>query len=145
MKARTFCTIAIALFAMACSKQQPAADEPQAAPAEAAESYAEPPGAMVNDRFLRHMHMHADHMDNMMLALADDDLEAARKDAAWLYRHPEVEGIPHEWEPYLTDMREAARDVESASDPDVARAASERVVAGCQGCHHAAGINVRRE
>jgi len=146
MNARYICAIAIAFIAVACGKQQPPAEEPQAAaPTVEAESSTEPAKSMVNERVIRHMHLHADHMDEMMLALADDDLDGARKDAAWLYRHQEVEGIPGEWEQYLVGMREAARDVEGATDLETARAAAERVVASCQGCHAAAGINARQE
>jgi hypothetical protein len=144
MKARIICTAAIALSVVACGEKPPPAEEAPAPPpveeAVAIESPESPP--FVNEAFIEHMHTHADQVDEIMIALSDDDLEGAKGPAAWLYRHEEVEGIPSEWQPFLIGMREAASTVESALDLEVARSAGERIVANCQGCHTAAGINV---
>ncbi|MDH3266843.1 MAG: hypothetical protein OEM25_07755, partial [Gammaproteobacteria bacterium] len=90
--------------------------------------------------FIEHMHRHAEEIDNINIALADGDLAAAMNPAAWLSRHDPVGGIPDDWQPYLIDMREAARAVESAPDLETAHAASIRITEQCQGCHAAAGI-----
>jgi len=145
MKARIICTTALALFFVGCGEKQPPAEE-ATAPLEEAVAIETPTSQpFVNEAFIDHMHTHADQVDEIMIALSDDDLEGAKGPAAWLYRHQEVEGIPAEWEPFLIGMREAASTVESAVDLETARGAAERIVANCQGCHTAAGINVRQE
>ena len=45
-----------------------------------------------------------------------------------------------DWQPYLFDMRQAARDLGSAEDLTAARAAAKRITEQCQGCHTAVGI-----
>lgn len=97
-------------------------------------------GSYQNDAFLTHMHSHADQIDLINTALANDDLEAAITPASWLSRHDAVTGIPADWQPYLVGMREAARAVEGAADLETARAASKRITEQCQGCHAAAGM-----
>jgi hypothetical protein len=87
------------------------------------------------------MHAHAEQLDNLNFALADNDLEGAMTAAYWLSGHQEVGGIREEWQPFLEGMREAAQDVEEASDLETARAAAERINLQCQGCHDAAGVN----
>jgi hypothetical protein len=147
MKARIICTAAIALIFAACGEKPPPAEEaPTTPPVDEAVAIDDPVSQpFVNEAFLEHMHSHADQVDEIMIALSEDNLEAAKGPATWLYRHQEVEGIPHEWEPYLIGMREAASTVESAVDLETARSAAERIVANCQGCHTAAGINVGAE
>ena len=61
--------------------------------------------------------------------------------AFWLSRHDAVEGIPEEWLQYVTGMREAAAEVEAASDLETAKAAAENISNQCQACHTAAGVN----
>jgi hypothetical protein len=55
-----------------------------------------------------------------------------------------VDGIPSAWQPHLSGMRDAARDVENAPDLETAHAASMRITRQCQACHAAAGI-IRQE
>jgi len=76
-----------------------------------------------------------------MFALADDDLVGAMTPAFWLSRHDGVEGIPVEWQQYVTGMRQAASAVEAANDLETARVAAERISDQCQACHNAAGVN----
>ncbi len=82
--------------------------------------------------FIDHMHVHAERLDELNFALADDDLEGAMTAAYWLSGHQEVEGIREEWRPFLEGMREAAQAVEEASDLDTAKAAAERINEQCQ-------------
>jgi hypothetical protein len=145
------CTTAIAFFAVACGQQQPPAEEAPAEDAAAPSAVDEAltiespePRPMVNEAFIRHMHVHADQVDEIMLALSDNDLEGARGPAIWLSRHQEIEGIPDAWRPYLEGMREAASDLANAIDIEAARAAGDRMMSNCQGCHAEAGINVRQ-
>jgi cytochrome c556 len=155
MKLHSLLIVGLALCITGCAEKKEPAPEPQAAPpAEpvAAESPAvekapaaeEAPAEEESARdadFIDHMHAHAEQLDNLNFALADDDLEGAMTAAYWLSGHQEVGGIKEEWRPYLLGMREAAQAVEEASDLDSAKAAAERINAQCQGCHTAAGVN----
>jgi soluble cytochrome b562 len=86
------------------------------------------------------MHRHADELDELNLALADGDLDAAKASANWLSRHDGVSGIPSELKLYLVNMREAADAVAEANDLEAARPPAERITENCQGCHIAAGV-----
>jgi len=110
------------------------------APPPAAEASPEKTEEWMNDEFLQHMHRHADELDELNLALADGDLDAAKTSANWLSRHDGVSGIPPEWQLYLVNMREAADAVAEATDLEAARLPAERISENCQGCHMAAGI-----
>ena len=139
--------IALALSVTACGDKEQVAPEPmtdKAAPAAesmaTAESRAESKGYDY-DGILRHMHAHADQIDLLNNALADDDLDGSKVPARWLWRHETLIGVPDDWQPYLTDMRQAARDVGSATDLEAARAAATRIEEQCQACHKAVGIN----
>ena len=151
MKVHAFLIVGLALCLTGCAeKKEPApqpAAEPQAAPtAEPAPAEA-PAAGDVEEKsardadFIDHMHAHAEQLDNLNFALADDDLEGAMTAAYWLSGHQEVSGIKEEWRPYLAGMREAAQAVEEASDLQAARAAAERISDQCQGCHAAADVN----
>jgi cytochrome c556 len=94
-----------------------------------------------DEAFIDHMHAHAEQLDNLNFALADDDLEGAMTAAYWLSGHQEVSGIKDEWQPFLVGMRKAAQGVEEATDLEAARAAAERINDNCQGCHDVAGVN----
>lgn len=150
MKLHASLIVGLALCITGCAeKKEPAPEpavEPPAAPA------AEPPPAETaavdamdeesarDTEFIDHMHAHAEQLDNLNFALADDDLEGAMTAAYWLSGHQEVAGIKEEWRPFLTGMREAAEAVEEATDIETARAAAERINDQCQGCHAAAEI-----
>jgi hypothetical protein len=96
---------------------------------------------MYDDAFIKHMHRHAERMDDLNLALADGNLEGARTPAYWLSRHDTVEGVHPEWRGFVTGMRSSALDVEKAPDLESAQIASLRITAQCQGCHDVAGVN----
>ena len=149
MKLHVLLIIGFALSVTGCEKKEQAtpeqADEAQTT-APAAEPMATEDPAVEKesyqyDGFLKHMHAHADQIDRINNALADDNLDATITPARWLSRHDTMSGIPADWEPYLVGMREAARAVENAADLETARAASKRITEQCQGCHAAAGIS----
>lgn len=142
MKFLTLLAVTLALSITACSKREPTEPEQSAsdqAGAPATEVQAE--AARFDQAFIDHMHAHAEHLDDLMFALADDDLTGAMTPAFWLSRHEAVAGVPDEWQHYITGMREAAYAVEAATDLESARAAAEEISAQCQGCHGAAGVN----
>ena len=149
MKLHVLLIIGFTLSVTGCENKEQAAPE-QAAEADtaapAAESMAtEDPAAEKKsyqfEGILKHMHGHADQIDLLNNALADDDLEASKLPARWLWRHETVTGVPAEWQQYLVGMREAAHAVDDAVDLETARAAAKRLTEQCQGCHTAAGIN----
>ena len=148
MKLHAYLIVGLALCVTGCAeKKEPAPEpavEPQAAPA-AESSPAEAPAVEEeigrDAEFIDHMHAHAEQLDNLNFALADDDLEGAMTAAYWLSGHQEVSGIKEEWRPFLQGMRKAAQAVEEATDLDTARAAAERINDQCQGCHEAASVN----
>ena len=148
MKIHALWIIAIALGLAACGKQEPPASEqadttdttpPTVAEPEETEAPAEP---AFDEEFVNHMHAHAEHLDDLMFALADGDLLKARTPAYWLSRHRSVTGVPDELQQYVEGMRDAAFAVEGAPDLESARIAAERISAQCQGCHTAAGVAV---
>ena len=144
MKIQALWVTAVLLALAACSKQEPA--EPQqtetAPDTSPPVEEATPDKVAFDQGFVDHMHAHAEQLDDLMFALADGNLDAAATPAYWLSRHDSVLGVPNEWQPYISDIREAASAIEGAADLEVARAAAEDISAQCQGCHTAAGVNV---
>jgi len=133
----------LALCLTACAEKKESAPEPAAEPTP--EPQAAPPAPIEqssrDEAFIDHMHAHAEQLDNLNFALADDDLPGALTAAYWLSGHQEVAGIQEEWRPFLEGMREAAQAIEEANDIDEARVAAERINENCQGCHEAAGVS----
>ena len=138
MNVRMFLITAVALGALGCAKEEPPAPagEPQAADTTADETQ-----TWKTDAFIQHMHLHANQIDKLNMALAEGDFDGAMTPAYWLSRHDEVDGIPAELHQYVEGMRAAASDVETATDFDAARAAAERITVQCQGCHSAADVD----
>ncbi len=143
MKLHSLLIVAFALSMTGCAEKE------QAVPEAVDEAQAPPPAAEAspakieewrNDAFLKHMHRHADRVDDLNIALADGDLDTAITSANWLSRHDLVTDIPSEWQLYLDGMREAARAVAEATDLEAARVPAERITENCQGCHIAVGI-----
>lgn len=139
-----------AVFAIAVSG---CAEKDQAPPTRGddTEATARPPTAdptatekavMGSETFIRHMHLHASHLEGLSTALSAGNLEAAKTPAYWLLRHEEVTGHPDDWQPHIENMREAARAVTEASEIAAARTAARRIVQSCRGCHAAAGLEV---
>lgn len=143
MKLHSLLIVGLALGVAACAEKKEPAPEPAAAPAPEPQAAAPAPveESGHGEEFIDHMHAHAEQLDNLNFALADDDLAGAMTAAYWLSGHQEVSGINEEWRPFLEGMREAAQAVEEADDLDAARAAAERINKNCQGCHKAAGVD----
>ncbi len=140
------CRLIVVVFsivlAAGCAGTEPGApEESHEIPAPQAERAGE--GPSVGSRaFLRHMHEHARQLRRLNDALAAGDLDSARLPAFWLSRHQGMHGPYEAWQAYLKTMRDAAAEVEKAPNLAVARAASQRIAEGCDGCHMAAGVEI---
>jgi hypothetical protein len=143
MKLQAIFVIGLALCVFACTREEPITP-PVDDEAKATAPVSSPPPirkkAWQSDVFLAHMHRHAQQLDKLNLALAEGDFDAAMTPAYWLSRHEQVTGLPDEWQPYLSGVRSAARDVEASADAEAARAAAERITVECQGCHTASDV-----
>lgn len=93
-----------------------------------------------DENLLDHMHAHAEHLDDLNFALDDGNLEQAMTSAYWLARHDTVQGLPDTLQPFVDNMRKAARAVEAAEDIETARAAAQKIGIECQGCHTATSV-----
>jgi hypothetical protein len=149
MKFHALLIIGFALGVAACAEKEQATPAPeedmQAAPApapEPAEMPAAEPAGMGSEGFIRHMHLHASHLEGLNASLVAGDLEAAKTPAYWLLRHEEVTGFPADWQPHIDAMHDAAREVTEATDIESARAAAQRITQACGGCHAAAGVEI---
>ena len=98
-----------------------------------------------DESFIAHMHLHAEKLDDLNFALADDDLEAAKAAAEWLATHDTDSNIRSDWMPHLYRMRTEAEAVVAAPDIASAGSAAQRITVQCQECHRAAGINAQLE
>ncbi len=142
MKVFTLLTVTLALSLVACGKQESTAPEqPTQDQAAAPATDVAVKSPRFDQAFIDHMHAHAEQLDELMFALADEDLDGALTPAYWLSRHEAVAGVPDEWQQYIVGMRDAARKVEEAKDLDTARAAAEKISGQCQACHVAAGVS----
>lgn len=124
------------------------AEGEQAPPEPAAETAMEPPepaetAVWRNESFIAHMHLHAEALDDLNFAIADDDLAAAKESANWLATHDTDSDIQDDWMPHLYRMRTEAEAVVAAPDIDTARNAAMRITAQCQECHAAVGISTQ--
>ena len=145
MKLHTLLIIGFAMSIAGCAKEE------QAVPEEVDEAQTATPATEAlpvenkewqSDAFMKHMHLHAEKLDDLNFSLADGNFDAAMTPAYWMSRHETVGGAPSEMQPYLIGMREAARDVEEATDIAAAQLGAERINEQCQGCHAAAGITI---
>ena len=143
MKTYALWLASFALVLAACGKQEPAEPQQPDDTATPAASVVEEsaPASSFDDAFTQHMHKHADQLDDLMFALADDDLDGAMTPAYWLSTHDTIEGVPEEWQQYVVGMRTAASEVEAADDLESARAAAQEISSHCQACHAAAGVD----
>jgi len=147
MKIHALLMVGFALGVAGCVEKEqvaPAQDDDTeiAAESAAADLPAAEKAEMGSETFIRHMHLHASHLEGINAALMAGDLDAAQTPAHWLLRHEGVTGHPDGWRSHIDNMRDAARAVTEAPDIAAARAAAERIAEGCRGCHAAAGVDI---
>lgn len=147
MRIHALLIVGFALCVAGCVEKDPAVpaqgdDTETAANSAAADLPSAKKSVMGSEAFIRHMHVHASHLDDLNTALVNGDLESAQTPAHWLLRHEGVTGHPDDWQPHIDNMRDAARAVTEAPDIETARAAAQRLTEGCRGCHAAAGVDI---
>ena len=86
-----------------------------------------------------HMEQHFEQVDAVMTAVIAGDLAAVKQPAGWLASHEPAEGLPDDWEPFVTDMQAAARVAEEATDIATAAVATGEMALLCGACHTAVG------
>ena len=86
-----------------------------------------------------HMEQHFEQVDAVMTAVIAGDLAAVKQPAGWLASHEPAEGLPGDWEPFVTDMQAAARLAEGATDVATAAVATGEMALLCGACHAAVG------
>lgn len=82
-----------------------------------------------------HMRDHFAAVSELQRAIARGHLEEAKSQAQWLASHDEK--LLVEWQPFVDEMRTAARDVASATDLPTAAALAARLGRACSRCHEA--------
>ena len=145
MNSRVILMVGLVLCVVGCAEKEQVSSEPmdeasKTTPEAVAPATVDESGR--NASFLAHMHHHAEKLDELNYALADNNLEGSVIPARWLSRHDTVDDLPSELMPYQYAMRTEAEVVENAPDLETARAAAERINAQCQGCHAVAGISL---
>jgi len=82
-----------------------------------------------------HMTEHFAVVSELQRAIARGHLEEAKSHARWLVGHEEK--LLAEWQPFVDEMRAAARDVASAPDLPTAGGLAARLGRACSRCHEA--------
>lgn len=93
--------------------------------------------------YAQHMSAHFEEAADIQAAIIRGDIDAVREPAKWLADHPDVEGVPENWGPYVKDMRAEARLVGEARTFSAASQATASLIAICGTCHEALGARPR--
>jgi cytochrome c553 len=86
-----------------------------------------------------YMSSHFDHVTHVQRALIRGDLDEAHALARWLSEQPTVERLPEGWEPFVEEIKTAARLTSEARTYKAAAAATSAMVKTCGQCHRAVG------
>ena len=144
MRLRTILALGLVLGVAGCADKEQASSAPAGDTAMTApdvDSATAVDDVWQNESFIEHMHLHAEKLDDLNFALADEDLEAAKAAADWLASHDTDSNMQSDWMPFLYRMRTDAEAVAAAPDLASAQAAAERITVQCQECHRAVGIS----
>ncbi|UCD23871.1 MAG: hypothetical protein JSW51_12690 [Gemmatimonadota bacterium] len=88
---------------------------------------------------VEHMEQHFEEVDAVKDAIIAGDLTAVKQPAAWLAEHEAAADLPGEWEPFVADMKAAAKTAEDATEISVAAVATAEMALSCGACHAAVG------
>ena len=106
------------------------APEPEPEPKET-----EAPTETVGD----HMKEHFTQVKGAQEAVIRGDLEGLKTATQWMADHQAAVGLPDGWEPFVTEMKNAAQAAGAAPDLDAASAAVATMAKACGACHQATG------
>ena len=93
--------------------------------------------------YAEHMSAHFEEAADIQAAIIRGDIDAVREPAKWLAEHPDVEGVPENWGPYVKDLRAEARLVGEARTFSAASQATASLIKVCGACHEALGARTR--
>jgi hypothetical protein len=86
-----------------------------------------------------HMKEHFTQVKGAQEAVIRGDLEELKTATQWMADHEAAEGLPDGWEPYVTEMKNAAQAAGAAADLDAAAAAVATMGKACGACHQNMG------
>lgn len=89
---------------------------------------------------LEDMHRHFNELVHVAQALDAGELEGVAESASWLAEHEPKNEVPSSWTPYLTRMRDAARQLQQADSVEEARDRFNEVLRSCRSCHLAHAV-----
>jgi cytochrome c553 len=87
-----------------------------------------------------YMARHFDQVTNAQRALVRGDLDETHAISRRLAQQPTVEQLPEGWEPFVDEIKTAARLTSEAKTHKAAAAATSAMIKTCGECHWAAGV-----
>ena len=88
-----------------------------------------------------HMHQHLARISSIKSSIIAGDLEAVREPATWLAEHETIPGLPEDWQSFIDQMREYARQVAKARNLTVAAESVSEMARTCGTCHLVNGLD----
>ncbi|MDX1404095.1 MAG: hypothetical protein R3192_06145 [Woeseiaceae bacterium] len=82
-----------------------------------------------------HMHEHLARISTIKSFIIMGNLDGIREPAIWLADHETVDGLPANFEPYVSLMRQYAREVNNAQDFESAAISVSQMARTCSNCH----------
>lgn len=95
------------------------------------------------ERIARYMGEHFEQVTAAQRALIRGDLDEVRQVSRWLAEHQPVKGLPEGWEPYVEEMKVAARLAGEARTLRASAAATAAMARTCGKCHRGLGEKPR--
>ena len=89
-----------------------------------------------------HMHEHLTRITEIKTQIISGNLPGVHEPAIWLAEHESATGLPENFEPYVEQMRNYARQVVAAGDLDSAAVAVSNMARTCGNCHLVNGIRI---
>lgn len=89
-----------------------------------------------------HMHEHLTRITEIKTQIISGNLPGVHEPAIWLAEHESATGLPENFEPYVEQMRNHARQVVEAADLDTAAVAVSNMARTCGNCHLVNGIRI---
>lgn len=88
-----------------------------------------------------HMHRHLSSIRAVKQFIIAGQIDGMREPAAWLAEHEASPELPGNWEPYVTELREHARETAFANHLVFAAASLSEMARTCGDCHRANNVS----